>query len=131
MFLKMLLSKKRFFFIIVHLLMFFFQEPFLFLTLCSFSFKCTSLSIQLQNSIFCTYFSWPLLLPSRGDTCFTCWNRCCLYKDQNNWKPGKCLTETLPSKELPETEKSHCRWGIDAWVRLTWFITPCASTRVT
>lgn len=67
-----------------------------------------------------------------GDTCSTCWNGCCLYRDQNNWKPDKYLTkEVLLSKQLPETEKSHCRWENDAWVRLTWFLTPWASTRVT
>lgn len=34
-----------------------------------------------------------------GDTCSTWWNGRCHHKDQNNWRPDKCLTEEiLPSK---------------------------------
>lgn len=84
-----------------------------------------------------SYFLFLFLLTSSpafkrlGDTCSTCWNGCCLYRDQNNWKPDKCLIEEiLPSKQLLETEITlqTRKWW---WVRLTWFITLWASTRET
>lgn len=71
-------------------------------------------AISLSNSLFSLfqmcfsqhsgaefYFLFLFLLTTSpafkrlGDTCSTCWNGCCLYRDQNNWKPDKYLTEEV------------------------------------